>query len=70
MRWLLALHAPPSDCPCSWLQVKASIASFASAMKQEGSTAEVTDLVMKAFAEKAVVMEDGKPLDNFKVRRA
>lgn len=39
-------------------------------MKQEGSTAEVTDLVMKAFAEKAVVMEDGKPLDNFKVRRA
>jgi len=47
-------------------QVKESIASFASALKQDSAAPEVTDLVMKAFAEKAVVLEEGKPVEGFK----
>lgn len=59
---------PPTLAPHE-PQVKKSIESFASALKQDGSAPEITDMVMKALAEKAVVMEGGKPAEGFKVRR-
>lgn len=44
-------------------QVKDSLAAFAKTLKQDGSASEITNLVMKALAEKAVVEENGKAVD-------
>lgn len=48
--------------------VRKSIAAFAHDLKQDGAVPEITALVMRAVADKAVVVENGKALDNFKVR--
>lgn len=47
-------------------EVKDSLAAFTKSIKQENSLPEVQDLLVKALAEKAVVEENGKVLDNFK----
>ena len=48
-------------------QVTDSLASFTRSIKQEKSLPEVQEMLIKALAEKAVVEEDGKVLDGFKV---
>ena len=49
--------------------LKASLASFASSIKQEKVVPELTEMLTKALAEKAVVEENGKVLEGFQVRR-
>lgn len=48
--------------------VKDSLAAFARSAGQDKSAGELVDLVTKAMADKAVVVEDGKPVQGFQVR--
>ncbi len=48
--------------------VKDSLAAFARSAGQDKSAGELVELVTKAMADKAVVVEDGKPVPGFQVR--
>ena len=55
------VHARPPACMGA--QLKEAIAAFASSLGQGKAAPEVIDAISKALAEKAVVMENGKPVD-------
>jgi hypothetical protein len=50
--------------------VKDSLAAFTSSIKQDKSLPEIQGMLVQALAEKAVVEESGKVLEDFKVCNA
>lgn len=50
------------------MQVKDSLAAFTKSLKQDATASDLVELVSKTVAEKAVVVENGKPVEGFKVR--
>lgn len=57
---------PPSFLSLS-MQLKDAIASFASTLGQGKAAPEVVEAISRALAEKAVVMEHGKPVEGLQV---